>query len=87
MGHGVDETVVLLAAPQFPYQKNGVHYHPRNDEGEKDDPEEKQYAFAPVEDDPSDIERDRQCHQADAQAKKEHDRSAAARNAHGVSSD
>jgi hypothetical protein len=84
VGNGVDEAVVLLAAANFTQQKGGVHDHARNDHGKKDHPEEQQHSLAPVEDDPSDIERNRQRHQANAQAEKEHDSSAAARDAHGV---
>ena len=51
--------------------------------GKEDDAEEQQHAFAPVEDDPADIEGNRQRHQANAQAKEEDDGSAAARDAHG----
>ena len=50
---------------------------------EEDNAEEQQHAFAPVEDDPANVERDRQRNQANAQAQEEHDRSAAARDAHG----
>src|SRR5579871_4386291 len=87
VSYGIDETVVLLAAAEFADEEDGIHYHTRDDESEENDPKEQQDAFAPVEDDPPDVKSDRQCHQADAQAKEEHDRSAAARNAHGVSSD
>ena len=81
---GIDEAVVLLAAANLAHQKAGVHDHAGNDQGKKDDAEKQQHSLAPVEDDPSNIERDRQRHQADAQAKKEDDSSAAARDAHGV---
>ena len=80
----IDEAVVLLAAANFAHQKTGVHDHASDDQGEKDDAEKQQHAFAPVEDDPSDIQRDRQRHQADAQAEKENDGSAAARDAHSL---
>ena len=79
----IDKAVVLLAAANFADQKAGVHDHARDDQGEKDDAEKQQHAFAPVEDDPTDVQRDRQRHQADAQAEKEDDRPAAARDAHG----
>ncbi len=82
MGDGIDETVVPLAAPQLAHQKNGVDHHPRDDQRKEDDAEEQQHALAPVQDDPADVERDRQRNQADPQAEEKHDRSAAARNAH-----
>ena len=81
---GVDEAVVLLAAPQLAHQKNRIHHHAGNDQREKDDAEKQQHAFAPVEDDPADVQGDSQRHQANAQAEEEHDGSAAARDAHGV---
>ena len=56
MGNGIDKAVVLLAAPQFAHQKNRVDDHARNDQREKDDAEKQQHAFAPVEDDPADVE-------------------------------
>ena len=83
MGDGIDEAVVLLAASQFAHQKNRVDDHPRNDQREEDDAEEQQHALAPVEDDPANIQCNRQRHQANAQAEKEDDGSAAARDAHG----
>ena len=49
----------------------------------EDNAEEQQHAFPPVEDDPANVERNRQGDQADAQAQEEHDGSAAARDAHG----
>ncbi len=84
VGHSVDEAVVLLASSQFAHQKDGVDYHAGNDQREEDDAEKQQHALAPVEDDPSNVESDRQRDQADAQAEEEDDRSAAARDAHDV---
>src|SRR5277367_777622 len=81
----VDEAVVLLAAAQLAHQEDSVDDHAGDNQGKKDDPEEQQHALTPVEDDPANIERDRQRHQADAQAKEENDGSAAARDAHGSS--
>src|ERR1700733_12554036 len=84
MGYGVDKAIVLTAATPPPNQEAGVHDHAGNDQCKKDDAEEQQHSLAPVEDDPADIESDRQRDQADAQAEKEDDGSAAARDAHGV---
>ena len=84
VSHRIDKAVVLLAAPHFANQKDGVDHHPGNKQREKDDAEYQQHTFAPVEDDPADVERDRQCHQADAQDDEEDDSSAPARDAHGL---
>src|SRR5579863_5529550 len=78
----VDETVVLLAPPNLMHQEAGVYDHAGDDESKEDDAEEQQHALPPVENDPSNIERNRQGYEGDAQAKKEYDRSAAARDAH-----
>ena len=84
MGNGIDEAVVLLTAPQLTHQKNRVYHHAGNDQREKDNSKKQQHALAPVENDPADVEGNRQRHQANAQAKKKNDRSAAARYAHSV---
>src|SRR5579864_5024233 len=81
---GVDEAVMLLVAPDFAHKKDGIQDHASDDQRKEDDAEEQQHAFAPVEDDPSDVERDGQGDQTNAQAQKEDDRPASARNAHGV---
>src|SRR5580692_1002803 len=77
---------MLLAAAQLADEKNGIDHHPRNNQGKKDNPKKQQHTFAPVEDDPANIERNRQRHQADAQEEKKNDGSTAARNAHSGSS-
>ncbi len=84
MSNGIDETVMLLAAAKLAHQKTGIHDHPRNDQRKKDDAEKQQHPLAPVKNDPSNIERNRQRHQGDAQEEEEDDSSAAARDAHGV---
>ena len=84
VSNGVDEAVMLFAAANLAHQKTGIDDHARNDQRKKNDAEEQQHSFAPVENDPSNIERNRQRHQADAQAEKEDDGPAAARDAHGV---
>ncbi len=84
VGNSIDKAVVLLAAAKLTDQKAGVDDHPCDNQGKEDDAEEQQYSLAPVEDDPSDIEGNRQRHQGYAQDKEEYDGSAAARDAHGV---
>ena len=82
--HCVDKAVVLFAAANFAQKEGCIHDHARDDQSKKDDAEEQQHSLAPVKDDPSNIQRDRECDQADAQAEKEYDGSAAARDAHGT---
>src|ERR1051325_10627026 len=84
MRHCIDETVMLLTVPQLPNQKNRIYHHASNNQREEDDAEKQQHPFAPVENDPPHVQRDRQRNQAYAQAKEEDDRSTSARNAHGV---
>ena len=85
VGYRVDETIVLLAAANLTHQEDGVHDHAGYNQREKDQTEKQQHAFAPTEDDPADIQSDRERHQADAQAEEEDDGSAAARDTHGLS--
>src|SRR5580704_2249042 len=87
MSDGVDETVMLFAALNLAHQEACVHNHAGNDQREKDDAEKQQHSLSPVENDPADIQRDRQRHQANAQANEEDDSPAAARDAHGSSTD
>lgn len=84
MGHCIDETVVLLTSTQLSDQKNRIYNHTRDDQGKEHDPEKQQNAFPPIQQDPSNIQSDRKGYQADAQAQEKYDRSAAARNSHGV---
>src|SRR4029077_12736846 len=67
VGDGIDEAVVLLVAANFTHQETGVHDKPGDQQGKENYAQEKQDPFAPVEDDPADIEPDRQQHQANAQ--------------------
>src|SRR5258707_5543775 len=84
MGDCIDEAVVLFATPKLPHQKACVHDHSRDDQGKKYDAKEQQDSLTPVENDPANVESDRQRHQGNAQGKEENDSSAAARDAHGV---
>ena len=60
MGDGVDETVVLLVAPNLTHQKNRVEDDAGDDGTEEDDTEEDLHALAPVEDDPAASDSHRQ---------------------------
>jgi hypothetical protein len=84
MRYRVDEAIVLLAAAKFAYQEAGIHDHAGDNEGEEDNSKEQQYAFAPVQNDPTNVERNGERNQTDAQAKEKDDRPAAARDTHGV---
>ena len=64
VGNRIDEAVVLLVATDFVHQEAGVDDHPRNDQEEKNYPKEKQHPFAPVKDDPANVQCYRQRHQA-----------------------
>ena len=83
MGNGVDEAIVLLAAAQLTDKEAGVDDHTGDDKREEDDAEKQQDAFAPVEDDPADVEGDGKRKQADAESDEEKHRLLASGNAHG----
>ena len=74
----IDEAVMLLVAANFTDQETGVHDEPGNQQGEKNHAQKEQDAFAPVEDDPADVQSDRQQYQTHAQNDKEGDGPAAA---------
>ena len=67
VGDGVDERVVLLVAPDLAHQEDRIEDEARDDEREQDDAEAEQQAFAPVDDDPADVQRDGDRDQADAE--------------------
>ena len=73
MGNRVDEAVVLLITANFADQKNRVENEAGNDDEKKYAAEEKFEAFAPVEDDPADVQRERRRNQANAQRDEEVD--------------
>ena len=78
MGDGIDEAVVLLVAANFAHQEAGVHDQAGDHGSEENYAQEKQHAFAPVENDPADVQPDRQQHQANAQHDEKGDGPAAA---------
>src|SRR5580700_886120 len=81
---GVDEAAVLFVAADFAHQEDGVEDHAGNDGEEKYDAEEEQDAFAPVEDDPADVQGDGEGHQRAAQHDEKCDGLSAASDLHGV---
>src|SRR3954465_14514880 len=87
MRNCIDKAVMLLVAPHFAHEKNGIYHHSGNDQSKKDDAEEQQHALTPIEDDPADVESNRERNQANAQAEKERNRSTAARDAHTLRAD
>lgn len=82
MRHSIDEAVMLLAAAQFAHKKDCVDHHASDKKSKKHDPKKQQNALAPVENDPSNIQRDSEGNKSDAQAEKKDDRSATARDPH-----
>ena len=73
MGNSVDEAIMLLIAANFADQKNRIENEPGNDDEKEYAAEEKFEAFAPVEDDPADVQRERRRNQANAQRDEEVD--------------
>src|SRR2546422_4751728 len=82
MRNRVDKAVMLLVAANLTHEKNCIDDHAGDDQRKKDQAEQQQHAFAPVEDDPANVERNRERHQGDAQTEEENDSSAAACDAH-----
>ena len=70
VGDRVDEGIVLFVPTHFPHQEDGVQHDAGNDDEEEDDAEDEKEAFAPVEQDPADVER----HGSRDQARAEDDR-------------
>src|ERR1700733_15767162 len=79
----VNEAVVLFVEADFADQEAGVEDQTKDDGGEKEDAHKQQQALAPVEDDPADVECDRQDNQEDANHEKEYDFPSAACDQHG----
>src|ERR1700735_1473929 len=73
VGDGVDETVVLFVAANLAHQENGVQDHSGDDGEEENHSEKKKNTFTAVEDNPADIESDRQGHYGAAQNNEERD--------------
>jgi len=67
----MDERVVLFVATYFADEESRVQDQSKDQDEEKYDPENKQRDFAPVEQYPTDIQRDRQRDQARAQRDEE----------------
>ena len=83
MGDCVDEAIVLLVAADFAHQETRIEDQAENDRREENDAEDKKNVFAPVEDDPADVQREGESDQANAQNDKESDLLPAAGDSHG----
>ena len=70
MRDGVQKAILLLVLVNFADEKNGVHDESRDDQPEKDDAEHERHDFPPVENDPGNVQRQSQPHQAGAQRSK-----------------
>ena len=66
VGDRVDEAIVLLVAANLAQQENRIENQPRRDGAEEDYAQENFDAFAPVEDDPAESDRDCDAGEADA---------------------
>ena len=78
----VQKTVLLLVFVNFANQKNRVNHDSRDDQGEKNDSENQRNDFPPLEDNPGDVQRQRQADQAGAQGHEKRDFFGTSRNAH-----
>src|SRR5262249_11435179 len=79
---GVKKAVLLLVAPHFAYQKDGVQNHAHDNDGEEDNSQHEWDDFAPVKDDPADVEYGRDPGDENAERNEERDRGGAAGDAH-----
>jgi hypothetical protein len=67
VGHGVDERIVLLVEPDLANQEGRIKDETGDDGRENETPDEEGNNFSKGKHHPSDIERDCQCHEADAE--------------------
>src|SRR4051812_5907577 len=63
---GVDKSIVLFVTTYLTHQKSRIQHQAADDRDEKDDAEDEQRDFAPVEQNPTDVERHGQQHQTRA---------------------
>jgi hypothetical protein len=78
VGHGVDEGIVLLVAPDLTHQEDRIQHHPRNNDQKKHETQDGENAALPVDHEPADVQRDGDRNQADTEDGEEDDGSAAA---------
>ena len=73
MRDGVDERVVLLVASYLADQERRVEHESEDQDVEKDDTENEQRHFAPVEYDPAHVQRDRERDETRAERDEKYD--------------
>lgn len=56
--NSVDEGIMLLVTPDFTNEEGCVDYETKDDREKEDDAKNEECDFAPVENDPTDVERD-----------------------------
>jgi hypothetical protein len=71
VGNGIDEAVVLFVAAYFADEKAGVEDQTGNDGAEENHAQHDFYVLLPVEDDPTEANRNRSGRQQDAERQKE----------------
>src|ERR1700681_4486001 len=84
MRDGIEEAVLLLISANLTDEEDGVDHQPRDKQSEENDPEYEGNNLTPVEDDPTDVEHDRQGNETSPQRDEECDGFGAARDAHDV---
>lgn len=82
MGDGIEEAVLLFVSPNFADQKDRVHDQTRDQQSEENNSEDERDNLPPVENNPANVQGDRQGHKADPEHDKEDDGFGAARDAH-----
>src|SRR5580698_4292446 len=82
VGDGIEEAIVALVPLDLTHQKNGVKDEAGNEQQKEGNTNDQQDQAAPVDDDPGDVEGNRQSHQASAQGNGKNDRISASGNAH-----
>jgi len=71
MRYGINESIVLFVAPYLANKEGCIKDQTEDNQQEEDDSENQQRDFAPVEKNPTDIQRDRKRNQTSAQCDEE----------------
>ena len=82
MGDGIEKTIVALVSPHFPHQEDGIQDHAGDQQQEEGQANHQQDEAAPVDDDPADVEGDRDHHQASAKGNGKYHRISPSGDAH-----
>ena len=83
MRDSMQKAVLLLVSANLPYQEDGIQYQAGDHDSEEYDADDQDAQLAPMEDDPTNVQRDRRCDDTRTQRDKKADRFAAAADAHG----